>query len=188
MCFLAFRLFALLLLQYGGVFGSGSDFDYYYAMAQQTDRGFWPYLSYWSEYPPVFPLVIVGVYRLVGFFGSAPSSATFSQILHGVLLGFDLGNLLLIYALARRIYGATIGLRSAWVYATLFAPIFVWLGWFDPMPIFWMLLSIWLLARRNLASAGFACGIGIVTKIFPGFVVLVAIREAIGVRPSRRGF
>ena len=187
LCFLAFRLFALLLLQYGGVFGSGSDFDYYFAMAQQTDRGYWPYLSYWSEYPPVFPWLIVGVYRLASIFGNAPASGTFSALLHVILLGFDLGNLLLIYALARRIYGQTAALRSAWVYATLFAPIFVWLGWFDPMPIFWLLLSIWLLVRRNLTWAGVACGIGVVTKIFPGFVLLVAVREAVGLRVGRRG-
>ncbi|HEX5415639.1 MAG TPA: hypothetical protein VFZ25_08225 [Chloroflexota bacterium] len=186
LCFLAFRLFALFLLQYGGVFGSGSDFDYYYAMAQQTDHGFWPYLSYWSEYPPIFPWLIVGVYRFAAIFGT-PSGTTFSQVLHAILLTFDLGNLLLIYALARRIHGEAVALRSAWLYAILFAPIFVWLGWFDPMPIFWMLLSLWLLARRNTGWAGFAGGIGIVTKIFPGFVFLIAAREAIGRRPDRRG-
>jgi len=187
LCFLAFRLFTLVLLQYGGIFGSSSDFDYYFAMAQQTDRGIWPYLSYWSEYPPVFPWLAVGVYRLAALVDGSVSPGAFSDLLRIVLLGFDLGNLLLIHAFVKSAYGTTKAERSAWLYTVLFAPLFVWLGWFDPLPVFLTLLSLWFVVQRRYGWGGFVCGLGIVTKIFPGLILLVVLRELVGTRPSRRG-
>ena len=61
--FLAFRLMMLMTFVPEDLTFFG-DYPYYYELARLSDRGLWPYLHYWMEYPPVFPLLSTVVYRL----------------------------------------------------------------------------------------------------------------------------
>jgi len=40
------------------------DYVYYYELAAYSDQGYLPFIHYWSEYPPIFPFLSVGIYRL----------------------------------------------------------------------------------------------------------------------------
>jgi hypothetical protein len=185
--FLSFRLFSLIMLQYGGIFGGSSDFDYYFALGQLSDRGNYPFLNFWSEYPPLFPWLAVGIYRLAALVGSGPPPISFFEpLLRAALLPFEVGNLLLVYQLARTLRDRTWATRAAWTYTALFAPQFVWLGWFEPLPVFTTLVALsWLLNGRP-GRAGAACGLGIVAKLLPGLVAVVALRHAVGWPPERK--
>ena len=63
--FASFRLMALLVFEPGGYI---LDWSGYYipgaSFVQLSDRGFYPVIHYWIEYPPVFPWLAVIVYRL----------------------------------------------------------------------------------------------------------------------------
>ena len=62
--FVAFRLMVLLLMKPGGYIGTLSDFDIYRLMASYASQDFYPSVDYWMEYPPLFPWVLVAIYRL----------------------------------------------------------------------------------------------------------------------------
>jgi hypothetical protein len=63
-----------------------------------------------------------------------------------------------------------------WLYAVFLAiPAFGW--WtFDPIAVFFMLLSIWLVLERRELLAGLMGGLGFLTKIFPLISLGVAMR------------
>ncbi|MER3459497.1 MAG: hypothetical protein C4309_13480, partial [Chloroflexota bacterium] len=165
--FVAFRL--MLLTVYGAQavtrFG---DFQYYYHLARLSDQGLYPLLHYWYEFPPLFPYLSIGVYKLIG------SPATFEPYAYAlalVMLAFEAGNLALLMRLARRLHGEITAERLGWVYALLTVPlVFSW--WtFDAMTAFWMLLAlVWLVEGRAGRSA-VALGLGIVTKYMPALLL-----------------
>ncbi len=100
----------------------------------------------------------------------------FFHVLFGLeLLIFEIGNLVLIYRLAGKLAGDGTGaaettrahspgevrspaaLRAALLYALLFAPVYTLLGWFEAMPLFFLLLGLdLLLLARGGAGAGWA--------------------------------
>jgi hypothetical protein len=186
--FVSFRLFAVVLLQYGGIFGGASDYDYYYNLGALTDHGAWPFLTYWSEYPPLFPAIAVGIYRGLELIGSAPPPAAMVEsMLRAVLLVFDVGNLLLVASIGRRLFGKTVGARCAWVYALLFGPAFIWLGWFEPFPIFWGLLGLAFLLDDRYGQAGIATSFGFLAKVLPALLGVVVVRRLGQLASSPRG-
>jgi 4-amino-4-deoxy-L-arabinose transferase-like glycosyltransferase len=92
------------------------------------------------------------------------------------MLAFDVGNLILLYVLARRLWNERIAIRTAWVYLALpVALIYTWRT-FDSMTTFWMLLAFyWLvnsredqpLPGRQLFLSAVALGLGVMTKYVP---------------------
>src|SRR5690242_6491266 len=42
------------------------DQGFYYQMVEMSQHGLLPFIDYWSEYPPLFPLLLVGVQRALG--------------------------------------------------------------------------------------------------------------------------
>jgi hypothetical protein len=62
--FTSFRLLSLLLFEPGGFI---LDWSGYYVpganFVELSDRGYYPVLHYWMEYPPLFPWLSVLVYR-----------------------------------------------------------------------------------------------------------------------------
>jgi len=183
--FVSFRLLTLVLLRYGGFFGPASDYDYYQQLAGLSDHGAYPFLSFWVEYPPVFPWLAVAAYRLALLVpGYPPVDVWFRIFLGCCLLAFEAGNLVLVYRIGWRLYGPEGALRCAWIYSGLFAPLFVWTGWFDNFPVFLALLSLDLLISRRLLLAGMAAGLGFAVKLMPALVGLTAARTLVGHAPS----
>lgn len=170
--FVAFRL--MLLTVYGAQavtrFG---DFQYYYHLARLSDQGLYPLLHYWYEFPPLFPYLSIGLYKLIG---SPAAFEPYAYALALVMLAFEAGNLALLLRLARRLHGEMTAERLGWVYALLTVPlVFSW--WtFDAMTAFWMLLAlVWLMEGREGRSA-VALGLGIVTKYMPALLLATTWR------------
>ena len=98
-----FRLTAVLVFKPGGYLGEMSDFGYYRLLLSFTNQGYYPLIDFWVEYPPVFPWLMVGLYRLSLLIPAWTQAGTwFYLLLSGFLTLVEAGNLILIYALARQ--------------------------------------------------------------------------------------
>ncbi len=178
--FVFFRLFALCFLQTAFANWSGNlDYSVYRRLGELALDGHLPFLHYWVEYPPVFPWVVVGVFYLSLQLPPPPTDMTWFQLLLGTLLVlFESGNLVLVYQLAKDLWGPAGALRSAILYAGLFGPLYVALNWFDSFPLFFLLLATWLAGRRRYWLAGAATGLGFMVKVMPAVVAPPALRYA----------
>ncbi|MBI3287742.1 MAG: hypothetical protein HYZ68_06820, partial [Chloroflexi bacterium] len=101
----------------------------------------------------------------------------FNVILRAFFLPFDAGSFGLLYLLGRRLLDPIGALRVAWSYALLLVPLEIFLGWFDVLPLFFMLLALYatLLGRAHLSAL--SMGIGFMTKVFPLLVLPLAWRR-----------
>jgi hypothetical protein len=139
-----------------------------------------PFIDYWLEYPPVFPWIALGVYKLqmliAGTAVSLRQAIVFSGSVSLVLALADVANLCLIYSIAKTIRGHKAGIRVAVVYALLFFPLVVASSYFDTFAVLAILLSLWAMVRGNVKLSAFACGVGIMTKFIPVIFIPVAIK------------
>jgi hypothetical protein len=176
--FASFRLLALLLFEPGGYI---LDWSGYYipgaSFVQLSDRGFYPVVHYWIEYPPVFPWLAVVVYRLSMLLPAwREPNLWFDFLLGSLFLVFEIGNFILIYAIALKLRGREGAVRCAWLYAGLFFPLMTLLFWFDNLPLFFLLLGVYMVISKRPVLGGIAAGIGFMIKIVPAFVAPVALR------------
>jgi hypothetical protein len=100
----------------------------------------------------------------------------FSLLLGGTFLLFEAGNLILIYAIARRLGDQRRALRTAWFYAILFTPVYTLTGWFESYPIFFFLLSLYLLLRGRFLWSAVATGVGFMIKLIPVILLPIGAR------------
>jgi hypothetical protein len=142
------------------------DLSYHYAVAALSQDGLYPYADFWYEYPPVFPALSVGLYKLLSFSGPAGYTA-YATALGMLLIAFDAGNLVLIRRIARRLYGDARALEIAWIYALLPMPLILNWWTFDGMIAFFMLLGLALLLEGRAAASGVAVAAGILVKFMP---------------------
>ncbi|MGE5264015.1 MAG: hypothetical protein ACM3S0_11595 [Acidobacteriota bacterium] len=177
--FIQFRLFAVFFLRPGGdVYVGEQDVLFFRRMAELSLAGYYPYLHFWMEYPPIFPWIVVGIYRLSLLLPAWPSDVVWFHVGLGILFSaFDFGNIIFIYLLAKALHGPQIGLRAAWIYVLLFFPMYVTLNWFDTMPLFFLLLTTWLALKGHARFAGAAAGIGFMVKVIPILAVPVALQS-----------
>jgi hypothetical protein len=176
--FTSFRLMALLLFEPGGYI---LDWSGYYIpganFVQLSDRGFYPVIHYWMEYPPLFPWLAVIVYRLSLLLPSwRDPNLWFNLLLGGTLLFFEIGNFVLIYAIALKLKGRDVAVRCSWLYAGLFFPLMTLLFWFENFPLFFLLLGVYMVISKRPLLGGIAAGMGFMIKLVPAFVAPVALR------------
>lgn len=177
--FVVFRALAPLGFRVGSYFtGSAPDLCYGFEWGEWSHSGFWPYLDYWREYPPLLPWFSVLAYRLSLLLPAwTDQRLWFSVTLRELLVPFELGNLALTYALARKLYPPRRALRCAWLYAGVFATFYAASGWWEPLPLFFMLLALWgTVSGRHWLSAG-AVGLGFLTKIVPIVIAPIGLRR-----------
>jgi len=162
--FISFRLMMLVAFTPEAIISYG-DYEHYYNLARLSDDGHLPLLDYWYEFPPIFPYLSIGIYQLTAAATGALHS--YAYALAVVMLAFDVGNLILLYRLAGRLWSERVAVRTAWVYLALpVGMIYTWRT-FDSMTTFWMLLALyWLLERKENRSA-VALGLGVMTKYIP---------------------
>jgi len=177
-----FRLMAIFLFRPGGFITDWSLFSNCLGMARVSDYGLYPYIHYWLEYPPLFPWLFVAVYRLSLMI---PVWWWADQLWFNVLLGlailpFEIGNLLMVYLLTSELYDRATALRCSWFYACLFVPVYSVIGFFDSMPLFTMLLTLYLLLKQRGRLAGIALGIGFMLKVMPLIFLPVGLRALRG--------
>ncbi len=89
------------------------------------------------------------------------------------------------YALAGRAQGGLLARRAVLLYALCPLPVWFALGWFDPLAVLAMLVSVLLLVKRRAVGAGVAVGVGVLVKVSPGMLVLAA-PLALGWRAAAR--
>jgi hypothetical protein len=190
--FVVFRLLGLWLLRTGGYLGNISDYDVYTMWGEMGARGYRTYVDLWSIYPPLFPKLMLWAFeqasRVPPWY--EPQLA-FKLIFGSLLLLFDTGNLVLIYRLAGKLAAdegapSTNALHAPLFYALLFAPFFTMLGWFESMPLFFLLLGLDLLLsprRGAWVGSAVAVALGFLAKLTPIVLLPVAVRR-LGARLS----
>ncbi len=67
-------------------------------------------------------------------------------------------------------------LRPCWLYATLFVPVYTLTGWFESYPLFFFLLSLYLLLKNRPYLSAFFTGIGFMIKLIPLILMPVAVQ------------
>jgi hypothetical protein len=169
--FVAFRLLLLLayqpLLTPAGERGLtvGGDYQTYYHIAALSDTFGQPFMDWWSEFPPVWSFLTVGLYQ------AQRDYAGFALALGVLLLAFDTGNLILIRRIGARLHGANTGLALAWVYALLVVPLVFSFWTFEGMVAFWLLLGVWWLLDGRDTRSALAAAVGALTKFTPALLV-----------------
>ena len=184
--FVSFRLLAILLFRPGGFIADASDYDFYYAWGQQTPMGKRVFDNMWTAYPPLFPAIMLPIFEWTSRLPPWIDPRLFFHTFFGaVLLIFESGNLVWIYRLAGRLDGSdqTVAFSpatvSALLYALLFTPVYTMLGWFEPMPLFFMLLGLDLLLSRRRGAwllSAVVAALGFLTKLTPILLVPIAVR------------
>ncbi len=178
--FVSFRVLTLFLLRPGGFIRDWSDFDTYFGIAALSDYGLFPFTHFWLEWPPLVPWLSVGVYQLALLLPPWPDDPRlwFILMLGGIFILFEIGNFVLIYRLARRLFqDPAIINRVLWLYAGLFMPVYAMLGFFDGIALFFILLALDLLLNQQRFPSAIAAGVGVMVKIIPGLMLPVAARQ-----------
>jgi hypothetical protein len=175
-----FSFLQLMLLVFfgpGGGFGDYSDYWYYQDMASRLDSGYYPYIHYWVEYPPLFPWLPVGAYALSKLLAPAANPYLWFYVVFGSLMGvFAIGNLILVYNVGGMLYDKPRALRISVFYGLLFGAIFVHAGWFDGVPLFFLLLSLYLLLRNRATFSGATAALGTMLKVLPLILLPVGLK------------
>jgi len=184
----SFRLMVRLLYRPGGLIYDYSDYYFFRAVAELSNQGYYPFIHYWMEYPPLFPWLNVGVYRLSLLIPPwVEPRFWFYTLLSLTTLPFEIGNLTVLYLIALQLYDRAKALRCAWIYACLFAPLYTWTGWFDGVPLFFLLLALYYLLRQRGRLAGLATGLGFMVKVTPALLLPLGLRSLSGL-PKKIGY
>jgi len=171
--FVALRLMMLVTFPADNLVLYG-DYIYYYELAAYSDQGYLPFIHYWSEYPPIFPFLSVGVYQLARLFEG--EYHVYVYLMGLVMLTFSTGNLVLFLRLARRLAGDEAAERLGWVYSVLFVPlIYTWWN-FDALTAFSLLLALELLLSGHERWSAAAMGVGALVKLVPLLVFPAVVR------------
>ncbi|MGB0387299.1 MAG: hypothetical protein ACPGWR_20970 [Ardenticatenaceae bacterium] len=181
------RLAAILLLRPGGFFYDYTDYHTYWMYARLFAEGFWPYRDFWLEYPPLFPLFNQAIYALSLYF---PDATRFSHHLFLALslLPFDLGIVVLLYRIMRRMWDAA---RAEWAVAAwvlFFGPLFLWQGHFDTLPLFGLMLVVWAMIERRPVWAGVGLAFGFLTKLLSVLAIPAALWAFAKAKPPRNPY
>jgi len=174
--FVTMRMLGVLFLRPGGFFIFHlADTGHYWNLARWQAANAYPFFDYWMEYPPIFPWLTVLAYRISLVLPPWQGSAIwFSLAYHVLLIPFELGGFLLIYALANMFSGRQRAYESIAKYALVFVPFIVFLGFFDTLPMFLLLLGLYALLQNWPGRTGLAIGLGIMTKVIPVILVPAA--------------
>ncbi len=193
--FVAFRGLAILLFRPGGFIADASDYDFYYEWGLQLPRGYRTFVDLWTAYPPLFPAFMLPIFEWSSRIPPWVDPRLFFHLFFGLeLLIFESLNFVLIYRLALKLGHPALGAATAEspnlsgtfsvfhpaiLYALLFVPVYTLLGWFEAMPLFFLLLGLDLLLRGGRwgwAASAIAAALGFLTKLTPAILVPIAIR------------
>ena len=158
------RLLAALFTQmtFGGY---GPAFEQFMTQGQFSVNGAYPFIQYWVEYPPMFPWLALAAYRLSLVLPPwTESMLWFGTFMRWVIVPFEVGALVLVYAIGVRFNSENDTLRSTFWYVIAFTTMYVPLGWFDVLPMFWLLLAIYFILRDQPEWTGISVGLGLLAK------------------------
>jgi hypothetical protein len=185
--FITFRVLTLAAYRPGGLVLDFSDFYFYRNFAELTRQGYYPYDNLWTTYPPLFPAVMILIYQASTLLPPWEyHNLWFTLLLGGFFLLFETGNFVLLYLFGLKLYpttgeaglkpGLQNALRPCWIYAALFVPVYTLTGWFESYPIFFFLLSLYLLLQNRPYLSAFFTGIGFMIKLIPLLLIPSALQ------------
>ncbi len=137
----------------------------------------WPYLHYWTEFPPLFPYLSAALWRLAG-----GREYTHLYLLVLLFSAAQAGGLFFFARLAGDLHPPQQAGRLTWVYAFLLLALPYGWWYFDPLAVFFLLWGLWAVQTQRPRQAGLALGLGALTKFFP----LLALPSAWFAMPRRR--
>jgi hypothetical protein len=187
--FLTFRLLLPFVFRNGSYFvEQAPDIGDYLRWGMLADSHLYPFVNYWSEYPPLFAWSIIGLYRLSILLPAwIDQRLWFSIIMQLAMTLFDLGSVLLVYAIALRFNTRLRATRAAALFAASFILAYGASGWYEPVPLFFLLLTLYLTLRERYAWSAVTVAIGLMTKIVPILIVPIALQRVKGWR-RRAGY
>lgn len=116
--------------------------------------------------PPLLPYLLAGIFQLGGHHGVAPVDLdTLVAAARLAAVGASVVGLILVWAVAHRLYGRQAAFWAAALYAV--SPLAVRLSpslLTDPWLILWMLLGLWAALKGSPWLTGLACGLAYATK------------------------
>jgi hypothetical protein len=166
---LAYRLLLLAALPYEAVITYG-DLRHFHQLAQLvTTGGGLPFIGHWIEFPPLFPFLSLGLNALAG-----GSEHVYVYALAALMACLDAANLYLLARILTHLQDGDAAQPRVWCYfAFLALPAIGW--WtFEPLGVFFLLLTVVLVLESGWTAAGIAAGLGLLTKWVPGLGLLVA--------------
>ncbi len=179
--FLAFRL--LMAIGFGVVGPDTYDFMRWGSLA---DSGLYPFVHYWAEYPPLLPWSSLALYRLSTLVPALPEDARFwyGLVLRLTFTLLDTGSLICVYAIALKLGTRLRALRTAALFAAGFVLAYAAAGWYDSMPLFFLLLALYWGLSDHYALSAVAGSIGFLIKLVPIVIVPVILRRMTTLRQS----
>jgi hypothetical protein len=177
--FLTFRLLLPFVFRSGSYFvEQAPDIDDYLRWGMLADSHLYPFVNYWSEYPPLFAWSIIGLYRLSLLLPAwIDQRLWFSIIMQLAMTLFDLGSVILVYAIAQRFSPRRRATRAAALFAASFILAYGASGWYEPVPLFFLLLTLYLTLRERYAWSAVTAAVGLMTKIVPILIVPIALQR-----------
>jgi hypothetical protein len=177
--FLTFRLLLPFVFRNGSYFvEQAPDIGDYLRWGMLADSHLYPFINYWSEYPPLFAWSLIALYRLSTLLPAPIDQRLwFSIVMQLAMVTADTGSLLLVYAIGRRTGSKARALRAAALFAASFIMAYAASGWYESVPVFLLLLSLYLALSDRYALSMVFAGVGFVTKIVPLVVVPAAIKR-----------
>jgi hypothetical protein len=184
--FVVFRALTLLAYRPGGLVLDFSDFYFYREFAQLDRQGYIPYKNLWTTYPPLFPVLMIWLWKISVLLPPWEfNNLWFTLLLGGAFLFFESGNFILLYLMALKIYPIEKSLKPAWIYAALFGSVYTLTGWFESYPLFFFLLSLYLLLESKPYLSALFSGVGFMIKLIP--LILLPIGAKFVPAKSERG-
>ncbi len=175
--FINFRALTLLAYRPGGLVLDFSDFYFYRVFAQMDRLGYVPYDNLWTTYPPLFPWLMINIWRISEILPPWEfDNLWFTLLLGGVFLLFEIGNLWLLYLMSLKIYPLPQATKPVWIYACLFTPVYTLTGWFENYPLFFFLLGLYLLLQNKPYSSAVVSGVGFMIKLIPLLLLLLGVK------------
>jgi hypothetical protein len=177
--FFAVRIILFLSLPLEGIQSYG-DLNHFHGWAQLAG---WPFLEYWMEFPPLFPLLAEILFRLAG-----GREHTFHYALALLFTLAQTANLALFLRIAY-ILNPSQADRRGWMYFTALVGLFYGWTYLDPLAVLALLAGAYLLLREDRIRSALLFGLGALVKWFPllGLAALAKKDGSLAWRPLLAG-
>jgi len=155
--------------------------EFFFPFAWLQSSGYYPFLDYWLEYPPLLAYLLVGLRALsravCGAGSVAWERACFVRTVQLSSVAWETATLALLYGLVRRTRGTRAAARACWVYVALFATAFAGLSYVDSFPVFLMLAGLTLAFSGRVGWSAMALAGGFMAKLIPVALLPVTLKS-----------